>query len=96
MNRFIYVAITAILVLGAWMVGSNQAQEADDGLYRVEIDSGMNPPYWLEMSQYDQWTRMALVFGWFDDQEGCEEWANWQREEYFERDGRDYRCVIAD
>ena len=87
-----WAVLTVVFVTTLWAC----QRPSDSGLYRVEVDSGMNRPYWLEMQQYGQWSRMALVFGWFDDRDACAEWADWLRDEYFERDGRNYRCVLAD
>ena len=95
MKGTLYTLIAVALFVGGWVLGSQQPEEdPGNGLYR--IDTGINPPYWLEMHQHGEWTRMALVFGWFEDREICDEWADWQREEYYEVDGRDYRCTGAD
>ena len=41
------------------------------------------PAYWLEKKTFGQWERVALVFGYIDDKDVCEEWAAWRRSKYY-------------
>jgi len=88
---WVWAALALVCLTALWAC----QRPSDSGLYRVEVDPGMSRPYWLEVQQYGEWTRMALVFGWFDDQDACAEWADWLHEEYYQRDSRAYRCVAA-
>ena len=59
----------------------------------VDLDGTSYPAYWLEEKILGQWERVALVFGYIDDQNVCEEWAAWRRERHYLDE---YRCSPMD
>ncbi|MEX2166441.1 MAG: hypothetical protein WD852_05395 [Methyloceanibacter sp.] len=57
------------------------------------IQVGNSNDYWLEMKNaLNQWERVALVFGYWDDYEGCKDIIRLLGEENY---AREYRCVPA-
>ena len=57
------------------------------------IQVGNSNDYWLEMKNaLGQWERVALVFGYWDDYEGCKDIIRLLGKENY---AREYRCVPA-
>tara|TARA_R110000868_G_scaffold409855_2_gene696274 strand:- start:1295 stop:1597 length:303 start_codon:yes stop_codon:yes gene_type:complete len=57
---------------------------------RNQVGSG--PDYWLELHNMSgDWEKVALVMGYYDDYDGCQDIAS----SLHERFGRDYRCAPA-
>ena len=53
---------------------------------------GDSSDYWLEIDNaFGDWERVALIFAYYDDEEGCSDIASALSKEY----GRSYRCSKA-
>ncbi len=92
------IRLALIVSLGTCMtLLSSCEDETVDGLQKFEryvernrIGRGAN--YWLEMHNYfGEWEKVALVMGYFDDEEGCTDIAAILHDRY----DRIYRCVEA-
>ncbi len=56
-----------------------------------DLKVGEGPDCWLEIKNaFGEWEKIALIFGYMDDFEACEEFAKLARGEF---KSREYRCV---
>ena len=88
--QLISVILVAACLAGCAGTVQTQTQAAVPlGAEYVDLDGAAYPAYWLEERINGQWERVALVFGYVDDGDVCEEWAAWRRSKY---DLDEYRC----
>ncbi|MCA8899059.1 MAG: hypothetical protein R3C00_09350 [Hyphomonas sp.] len=87
----VVLLLAAILTLAATSCHKSiDAEAAALGRYAKHHQVGSSPDVWLELNNVSgEWEKVALVMGYYDDREGCEDIARTLEQEF----GRKYRCA---
>ena len=87
--------LSLLIILGAPLVACERSTDSEVAALTKHVQRnqiGDEPNYWLELHNMSgDWEKVALVMGYYDDYEGCQDIAS----SLHERFGRDYRCTPA-
>lgn len=98
MRQFYFSAL--VVVASAFVASTASAEYSDE--YQVHLQTwtdfvsqnkwGSSEDYWLEKWALGEWEKVALVMGYWNDWETCEEMKAFWQNTYA---GADYRCIPA-
>jgi hypothetical protein len=87
-----FLKLSLLVIAGTLLVSCEKGTAGEVAALTKHVQRnqvGDGPNYWLELHNMSgDWEKVALVIGYYDDYEGCQDIAS----SLHERFGRDYRC----